>query len=493
MDKKEDEKLGMKQDVKIDKSQNVTVTQTENIIIELPKRLPPKDYKEYFDQISRIRKEEFEHLGNWVDLDAVETKLTSQQEYDRGRTLSALNLINECVKTARNALIFGESGAGKTFTCLKLFEKIKEEYCRSDAAINERIPLFVELSRVRNKGLDELIREGINEDQFNNDKDKYLIFLDGLNEVGDLEDQKRIFSEIKRFCVSDPETRLFVTTQTIAEYHQRSGFELYEIQPFEKEDVIEYLCKFKDKFGSRQEAESFYDDLPDLIKGFISIPVFLYLVLSTYKKGMQARIISPGQLIGQYEEFLCGPRESRPIDLDEDYRKGVIPFIAFNMCQNNEINLDLRDFNEYVHQYNSDNSSSINEREIKDIVTNRFRLMKADGERHDLRFIFQTLRDYLAAVYMKSKAFNPDKISELVYKDSVMNDDIVSAVRLLAGIAMPEAAKDIINVFIEKDPYLACEIYAWSSIAGYEAGFIDVIKNKIDIHSRGYLLNLNSV
>lgn len=63
---------------------------------------------------------------------------------------------------------------------------------------------------------------------------------------------------------------------------------------------------------------------------------------------------------------------------------------------------------------------------------------------------------------------------------------------MLVGIVKPETAKGIIHKFIEKDLYFACELFAWSSIDVYEEKFIKLI-SKIDIHSREYLLNLNSV
>lgn len=260
----------------------------------------------------------------------------------------------------------------------------------------------------------------------------------------------------------------------------------------EKRIVIKYLCKFKDKFKSPGEAESFYDNLPELIKEFISIPVFLYFMVATYEKAKPVEIRTPGELIGQYEDFLCGARESRPLDLDEDYRTRLIPSIAFNMCQNNETDIHLKYFNEYIHQYNKDNYSSIDEREIKDIVTNRFKLMKVN-EKGELRFILQILRDYFAAVYMKVNAFSPEEILNRVYTDTTRNNDLVNAVRLLAGIVKPEIAKSIIHKFIEKDLYLTCDMFAWSSITTYEEEFIELISTKIHTHSREYLLNLNEV
>lgn len=60
-------------------------------------------YKEYFESISSLRQKEFEHLGKWVDLYAMETKLVSMQEQDRGRKLRAIDLINEFVKAGKNA------------------------------------------------------------------------------------------------------------------------------------------------------------------------------------------------------------------------------------------------------------------------------------------------------------------------------------------------------------------------------------------------------
>ena len=143
-------------------------------------------YKSYFDKIRRLRDREFEHLGYWVDLYAIETKLARFRQEDRTREpKKTLDVVSECISQGKNAVIFGDSGSGKTFTCLKLFERFKEEYC---TAPNEKIPLFTELSRTRNNELAKIIKEGIDEEKFNQDTEKYIIFLDGLNEVGGREE-----------------------------------------------------------------------------------------------------------------------------------------------------------------------------------------------------------------------------------------------------------------------------------------------------------------
>ncbi len=267
---------------------------------------------------------------------------------------------------------------------------------------------------------------------------------------------------------------------------------LYEIQPFKRDDVIEYLIKFKDKFNTREEAETFYDDLTDLKKDFISIPVFLYILVSTYRKDRPLAISSPGELFKEYEDFLCGPRELLRPGIDEVYRRRLIPFLAFNMCKENEKGITWIKFNEYIQRYNKETYSSIDQGKVEDALTNRFKLMRK-GENGDLEFIHQTLRDYFAGVYMKNTGFSPEDTLKLVYTDSTRNNNLVNAARLLVGIVRPEIAKDVIHQFIEKDLYLACEVFAWSSIATYEKEFIDLMCKKIDISSSEYLLSLNEV
>ncbi len=448
-------------------------------------------YEKYFWGISELRKREFAYLDYWVNLYAIETKLVSLQEQDRGRKVMAVDLVNEYTSLGKNALIFGESGAGKTFTCLRLFEEFKKKYC---TAASERIPIFTELSRTRNNALDRVIREGI-EERFNQDKDKYIIFLDGLNEVGGREEQERIFGEIDRFGCLNPATRLFVTTQTPeVSYRESGGFELYEIQRFESQDVIEYLVKFGDKSCSKEEAERFYDSFPDLMKGLISIPVFLYILVSTYDKERPVKVNTPGELLQRFEDFVCGCGSRTPhrLALNSDYRQRLIPFLSFNMCKNNETTIQLERLNGYIDQYRqATRSYSLNEAEIRDEMTRRFNLMKE--KETGFEFIHQRLRDYFAAVYMKNKDLKPQEILNLAYPDSARNDDLINATRLLSGIISADKAKALISGFIPKDPYLACEMFGWSSISGFDAEFIDQINNKIDIRSREYLLNLGEV
>lgn len=453
-------------------------------------------YIEYFNSISKLQEEEFKDLRYWIDLAAIENIALSQGKQKTGKSVNVIDLVEECEKHGENALIYGQSGSGKTLTCLKLFEKFREKFSQSKSASNERIPLFVELSQINPDDFENSIRGKIDKDLFEQDKDKYIIFLDGLNEVGDVSKQQRVLGKIVRFARLNPNTRLFITTQAFDTfYNNLSGFLLYEIQPLDKTNVIDYLTKFQDKFALQKEAETFFDDFTDVMREFLSIPVFLKNLVSYYEKDKHLKIGNPGQLFQKYEDFLCGSGKRFRPELKKSYRKRFLPFLAFNMCIENEIKIRWDRFNEYVQNYNKKYNSSINESDVEEALSFKFRIMKKD-ENESLEFQHQAIRDYFAGVHMlhmldeKSKA---EKILNHVYSNSTKNENIINAVKFLAGIAEPQNSKAIIQKSLEKDLYLACELFAWSSIDTYDHEIVESISDKIKYDSWEYRTNLKSV
>ena len=98
----------------------------------------------------------------------------------------------------------------------------------------------------------------------------------------------------------------------------------------------------------------------------------------------------------------------------------------------------------------------------------------------ELEFVYDPLRYYLAAVYMKNENFIINKILENVYSDSAKNENILNAVRLLVGIEEQRISNVIIKEFIDNDVAIAYELFAISSINKYEKEVVDLIEGKIN-------------
>ena len=222
-----------------------------------------------------------------------------------GNPINVFDLVKKCIVRNKNALIYGNSGSGKTFAFLRLFKHFQKKYNPKETS-NEKIPLFEELSRIGNDLESTIIRK-TGKDAFARDKHRYIIFLDGLNEVGDYEEQQRTLIKIARFAETHSNIRIFITTQAFDEsFRDLRNSLLYEIQPLKTKDIIKYLTKFRDKFTTRKEAETFFDDFTEYMKDFIAIPMFLKILVTTYEKGKHLSISNPGELVREFDKFLLG-------------------------------------------------------------------------------------------------------------------------------------------------------------------------------------------
>jgi len=459
---------------------------------EEPQEKINRVYEKYFDSILKNRQKDLVNLNIGIDTHVIENRFKSLQDYGSGRTLTASEIVDDSIKSRANILVFGDSGLGKTFTCYNLFEYIREQYYHQRDANNRVIPLFIKLSKIRRKNLTTLIRENIDQNIFEKDKKKYIIFLDGLNEVGNFEEQEQTFDKINEFSYENPHTILFVTAQTLdTSFMSLDEFEVYEIRKLIDIEVISYLSKLNNIFKTKNEAETFHDSLSLIVQDLISVPIFLQMLVATYRIDRSITIGSNRDLIKKYVDFLCGSRSLSRLSMNRIYKERVIPFIAFNMCNEQKFEITWIRFNEYIEKFQSNFTQSINNNDFEDAVTNRFNIMRKD-EDGDLKFIHQTLRDYFAVIHMIKANFSANKIIKIVYTKSNVNSHLIFSVRLLVGIVKPEISKKIIKKFIEKNLCWGCNLYKWSSIDTFDKEFVDFIDRKID-YSKNYISNIEMI
>ena len=104
-------------------------------------------YEDYFNYVKTLRKEEYDNIDTWMNLYAIEHKSSGFEVEIKKETKKVVDIIKVCVDVGNNALFFSESGVGKSFMCVWLFEEYKNKFLHSKNKESERIPLFVELSK----------------------------------------------------------------------------------------------------------------------------------------------------------------------------------------------------------------------------------------------------------------------------------------------------------------------------------------------------------
>jgi len=361
----------------------------------------------------------------------------------------------------------------------------------------KRIPIYLHLYDMQNRKLkDFIIHEvGIDRDQYRKDKNRYIIFLDALNETQVWDEQKIKWRNIKSFIDEEldenSKTILFISTQASeAAFEESKRFQLFELQPIQDEnDIFNYLTRCSpEKFPARKDAENLYNNSFEVIKDFISTPIILSILAIVYKKGMN--ISNPGELFEKYKKFLCRAKDDQQDKLPGEYRDELIPSLAFYMCENNLPKIKKEDFIDFV---NKNKHISDHGTEAANLLTKRFQILRYHSK-NELEFFHEMIRDYFAAVYMRNnyeecnQGFNSENDFHFWRIPSFQG-----AIKFLVSISDPDISKKIIRNFIEHykkiedkikklfdlifehEHYTVLDLFVWSSIKDYD----EKLKNSI--------------
>ena len=418
-------------------------------------------YVEYFNSIAGIREREFERMGLYTEPYILETALDSMT----GESQGALKAIKDHIeKGPQIVFVLGESGSGKTFTFLKLFEELRDEFLNG----SEKIPLFVELYRLKSRPLKQLILEDIEEACFKQDKDNYVMFMDGINEAGSI---TGCLDEVGRFAKSHRNTQIFASAQRKEEELDERQYKLYNIQPFNPEQVKLYLSKLEGKFQSKKDVEAFYDELDSVLKEEVTRPMFLYMLGASYDG--QSRPNNLGQLFQGFEEFICGRREKRSPHtrpaLRPLYRNDALPFVAFNMCKKGDSPTTLNDMKDFLKEFKEEESSQFDIHNFIEKITQEYWLATLRDD--TCRFTHDLLRDYFAAKHIKDKKLEIAEVVDLTFPASgkgKVNTTFASVAQLLCGIESEGRTKELISSILSKTSrvgtYLATSCFALSTL-----------------------------
>lgn len=370
------------------------------LIIPIIKRLFfPKDdkkagksiYEGHFREVEKRRKEELEKLRHYVPLE-LEIKLA--QKGGSGKE-KAESVLLKCLKEGENAIIVGDSGAGKTFTFLKLFEELKKEFSDGNSSF---IPLFIEMCKfkpVEHINLPSFIQRyiGIDENRFREDKKNYILFLDGLNESPD---PNAAFREIMAVF---EDMQIFVSTQREEPFFPKDA--IYYMLTLGEEEVIRYLS-YCSRLGDETSARNFYNTLNRVIQDQIKRPIFLFFLASIYQETGEI----PNDLdvlLSRFVDFVCKRTFGEGglpigIPLDPFYKEEVLPYIAYSMCKENKRGLNETELRKRFLEVKKDPAQYY---DFRTQVCKRYWLIRQSVADESFEFTHELLRDYFATTYVR--------------------------------------------------------------------------------------------
>jgi len=439
-------------------------TETYKIKLNEPSFTPESQPSESNTQRTNFYEKKFKELKNWIEPTVVE--YVENEEKCEIQSTELIKTITKNIEEDYNIVLFGESGIGKTFNCWKLIETFyKDSNC-------EYFPIYFRLNKVKGK-FDETFNKEL--ENYNLNGKVLLAILDGLNEVGNSENQENILIEVNDYFEFHSEHSFIITTQVLNEkikpLKNIENYIFFSIQPFNEEQIKEFLNKFHFEIDSKDSYEIF----KGYMKEFISIPFFLNILVLMQKNNAKLYIQNPIQLFDSYEDFLCGSRGKRT-SIKKEIRKYFIPFLAFKMSSNSQTYITSGELYKYIDEFNSAKSfPKINDINVYDLLIENYSVLREIQE-YELEFNHDLIREYFVGKYWKLKGFKTDKIIDIIYRDSNKNTFLNKSLKLYSGIIKEQKAKELIEKIIERDIFLACELFVWSSIKRFD----EKLNNKIN-------------
>lgn len=390
---------------------------TALVISDLRKRA--LDFSSYLNAwIKSYEQDELPRMLKYISLTAKKTEGTSIGNLDK-------YLLKWLKGEGNHITLLGNYGTGKSTTLKHIMNIQAQKYL--DDPDNERIPIFIELKGFRQAPksrqliTDILVNEfslNINYRKFQelNEKGKFLIILDGFDEMADRVfdglpnehfDELSAFACDKGKVILSSRTHYFKDHEQLLEVHAqgsdllsqvetRNGFEILFLNSFSEKDINEYL---------KTVYESNWEHYKSVIKktydlySLAEVPILLNMIVQTLpdmiNKGIQ--INRPAIYEIFTEKWLNRDNWRRALHKSERLYFCIQLALYFYTNQQNSVHWS--DLPRFIREYFKERVKSHSDLDIfdADIRTSNFLKRKEDSGQYS--FIHKSFMEYFVARY----------------------------------------------------------------------------------------------
>lgn len=336
-------------------------------------------------------------------------------------------------------LIEGIAGQGKSMLMRYL--------CSQELLEGTRIPIFVELRRIRKEECIfdyiarylEILGLQVDKDSFYEflKAGKVTIYLDGFDEVNP-EVRDRLVGEIESLCVAQRNCRLIITSRPFQTIRSLACLDVIQLDKLIKHEYKEVVYKISDNREYADALIKVVESHKQDIKGILCTPLFITLLVISYKSYQQI----PDQLSDFYDSLFrvllqrhdgTKPSYVRPRKTklnDAKFRDGFEYFCYLSKKhkkQNLTVDEMLTTAEDGLKKSNIDTEASDFITDISDVTC----LIISEGD--EWRFIHKSIQEYFTASYIRRVPENNAKkiYSELVKK---YRQDWVAEIKFLSEI-----------------------------------------------------------
>jgi HEAT repeat protein/energy-coupling factor transporter ATP-binding protein EcfA2 len=199
--------------------------------------------------------------------------------------------IKELIRTEEKILILGEAGSGKTTSLKCLSLHLAEEFLKTGLG---KIPVFISLDRysAKHETFNDYVKFKVNNLGINQ---SLLNFLIVYNRIIFLIDGFDIISENKSVVdfISTIHAKYLISSRPEADNGMLPGFKIAEIQPLQKEQVLQFIQQYlKD---DQKLAEDLFDQIQKTyeLASLCRNPLILSILISIAKNRKRENVATP--------------------------------------------------------------------------------------------------------------------------------------------------------------------------------------------------------
>ena len=357
---------------------------------------------------------------NVVDFDNVDTKklykasLLSQYIFQsnyvkrsiyiqKGQDYSSV----ECLLSDKQIVLLGDPGSGKTFEAINVIKDV----CTLEA-FTKHIPIYmnlIEYGVVYNSILEYIKQQlcpyygSVTDEQLRTElsSDRFVIVLDGADEIYNIENRLRFYAEINQLLAST--NAYFYITSRINPYHGNiKNVVEYRIKDLTKEQVLNEL-----------HNSGIYINLSLEYYDLFANPLFLRIGIQVLKN-TNKKIYNKSQLFSAYIEEVCYKRDrAKQLDgaTNKNYYDLLMSIGKLAFCAFNKSSLSISEFDSFFGNDKSNYTSN----NICDVF--RIDIFKISNR---IAFSHKQFKEFFAAYYLVNKFDineNQEQYSELMHKE----------------------------------------------------------------------------
>lgn len=362
----------------------------------------------------------------------------------------------DCLLRDKRIVLLGDPGSGKTYEIINVLKEV----C-TNTAFDKYIPIHMKLMEygIVHDSIFEYIKQQLRpyygiiaDEQLTNElnTDKFIIILDGVDEILNVETRVKFFAEINQMLSST--NAYYYITSRINPYHGNiKTIVEYRIKDLTQEQIREEL----QNNGIATSLSHQYHDL-------FANPLFLQIGIKVLKNS-SSKLYNKSQLFNAYIEEVCYKRDQTkqlPQNNAKNYYNvlmsiGQLAFHAFEKSC-----LSVAEFDEFFGTENKDYTSN----NICDVF--RIDIFKVSNT---IAFSHKQFKEFFAAYYLVKKydiQQNQELYSSLMKKDH-WQEVMVFASGLITNIDNQNAFLDMM-LGINLKTYINCVKHKNDLSASYE-------------------------